>query len=190
MVTLVRSFFERPTLEVARDLLGARLVHRLADGRRLAGRILETEAYIGADAASHARSGPAGRAAVMFGEAGRAYVYLIYGMYHCFNIVTERAGFPAAVLVRAVDTQEAAAGRRASGPGLVCRALEIDRTLSGVDLTEGPLFLEEGAPVPDAAVRVGPRVGVGYAGEWANRPWRFWTVSPTVTSTGRRARQP
>jgi DNA-3-methyladenine glycosylase len=171
---------------VARELLGAILVHRLPEGRRLAGRILETEAYIGDDAASHARTGPTGRATVMFGEAGLAYVYLIYGMYHCFNIVTERAGFPAAVLVRAVETRESAAGRRASGPGLVCRALEIDRTLNGVNLTGGRLFLEPGEPVPDVVVRVGPRIGVGYAGAWAELPWRFWTASPMITDTGRR----
>jgi DNA-3-methyladenine glycosylase len=178
--TLSRSFYERPTLQVARELLGAILVHRLPDGRRLAGRIRETEAYIGDDAASHARTGPAGRAAVMFGEAARAYVYLIYGMHHCFNIVTERVGFPAAVLVRAVEPRESASGRRASGPGLVCRALEIDRTLNGVDLTTGErLFVEEGEPVPDSAVGVGPRIGVAYSGTWAEMPWRFWTASST-----------
>ncbi len=171
---LDRAFYTRPTLEVARDLLGKVLVH-VVDGARRAGRIVETEAYVGPlDAASHARSGPSGRASLMFGQAGRAYVYLVYGLHWCFNAVTEAEGTPGAVLVRAVEPAEAAAGERASGPALVCRALRIDRRCNGVDLTGGELFVEDGAPVCDAEVRVGPRVGVHYAGAWAERPWRFW----------------
>lgn len=173
MTPLPRAFFERPTLAVARDLLGALLVHHTPDGRRLAGRITETEAYVGEDAASHARFGPTSRARLMFGEAGHAYVYLIYGMYHCVNIVTEQPGFPAAVLIRAAETRDGAAGRRASGPGLLCRALEIDRSLNGADVTAPPLFLEPGEPFSDDHVTLGPRVGVAYAGDWASRPWRF-----------------
>ncbi len=170
---LPREFYTRPTLEVARDLLGQTLVHTF-DGVRHSGQIVETEAYVGpGDAASHARSGPNGRAAVMWGRGGVAYVYLIYGLHNCFNVVTEREGTAGAVLVRALAPLEYI--ERASGPALVCSALHIDRSLSGVDLVESSaLFLEPGAPVPDNAIRVGPRIGVDYAGEWAARPFRFW----------------
>ncbi|HEY3062232.1 MAG TPA: DNA-3-methyladenine glycosylase [Chloroflexota bacterium] len=185
---IAREFYTRPTLEVARGLLGQTLVHTI-DGVRLAGRIVETEAYVGPrDAASHARSGPNGRAAVMWGRGGLAYVYLIYGMHNCFNVVTEPEGTAGAVLVRALAPLEHI--ERASGPALVCQALRIDRTLSGVDLVDSlELFLEQGPAVPDEGVRVGPRIGVEYAGEWANRPFRFWIAEsrhvsrPRVTGT-------
>jgi DNA-3-methyladenine glycosylase len=180
---LGRAFYSRPTLAVARDLLGALLVHITADdGVRHAGRIVETEAYVGPhDAASHARSGPNGRARVMWGPGGLAYVYLIYGLHHCFNVVTERDGTAGAVLIRALEPLENL--DRASGPALVCRALGIDRSLSGLDLVTSPeLFLEAGSPVPDEQVLVGPRIGVDYAGEWAARPFRFWiAASPHVS---------
>lgn len=145
---------------------------------------METEAYVGPlDAASHARSGPTGRAATMFGPPGFAYVYLIYGMYHCFNAVTERPGFGAAVLVRAVEPVQAILPEeRTSGPGLLCRALRIDRACTGVNLTGKRLFLEDAPPLADTEVRMGGRVGVAYAGEWADRPWRFWdAASPWVS---------
>ena len=181
---LPRSFYEQPTLRVARDLLGKILVRHTSEGR-LAGRIVETEGYVGPlDAASHARSGPGGRAALMFGEAGHAYVYLIYGMYDCFNVVTEREGYPAAILVRAVEPLDDAAGRRAGGPGLLCRALEIDRSCSGLELTalDSVLAIEDGAMVHDAEVRMGERIGVNYAGPWAARPWRFWLAGSAHVS--------
>jgi DNA-3-methyladenine glycosylase len=160
---------------VARELLGKRLVHTTAEGR-LAGRIVETEGYVGPDdAASHARSGRLGRAGIMFGEAGFAYVYLIYGLHHCFNAVCEQDGYPGAVLVRAVEPLEAAAGERGSGPALVCRALGIDRSCNGLDLTCSPDLCVEDAPaVPDQQVRMGPRIGVDYAGAWAAHPFRLW----------------
>ncbi len=166
-------------------MLGQTLVHEV-DGQRRAGRIVETEAYVGpSDAASHARSGPSGRAGIMFGAPGVAYVYLIYGVHHCFNAVTEDEGYPGAVLVRAVEPTEAAQGERASGPGLVCRALRIDRGCNGLDLTASEVRLEAGLPIPDHDVRVGPRVGVPFAGEWATLPWRLWVAgSPHVS--GRR----
>ena len=180
---LRRAFYSRPTLAVARDLLGADLVHVTPrDGLRRAGRIVETEAYVGPhDAASHARSGPNGRARVMWGSGGLAYVYLIYGLHHCFNVVTEPEGTAGAVLIRALEPLEQL--DRASGPALVCRALDIDRSLSGVDLVTSPeLFLEAGSPVLDEQVLVGPRIGVAYAGEWAARPFRFWiAASPHVS---------
>ena len=118
----------------------------------------------------------------MFGPAGFSYVYLIYGIYHCLNFVTEASGYPAAVLVRALEPLDAAAGRRTNGPGLLCRALEIDRTRSGLDLETSELFVEDAAPVSDADVRMGERIGVDYAGPWARRPWRFWVSdSPHVS---------
>ncbi len=166
-------------------MLGKLLVHAAADAKRHVGRIVETEGYVGpGDAASHARAGPSGRARVMFGPAGFAYVFVIYGVYHCFNAVTEDAGFPSAVLVRAVETQGDAAGERGNGPGLLCRSLRIDRACNGLDLTsrDATLFVEDAPVVADADVRVGPRIGVDYAGEWASRPWRFWvTGSPHVS---------
>ena len=134
---------------------------------------METEAYVGPhDAASHARSGPRGRAALMYGRAGVAYVYLIYGVHNCFNAVTEQDGYPGAVLVRAVEPDDPT--ERGAGPALVCRALRIDRGCSGLDLTTSTLFLNDAPPVADHNVRVGPRIGVDYAGEWAAHPWRFW----------------
>jgi DNA-3-methyladenine glycosylase len=125
----------------------------------------------------------------MFGPAGYAYVYFIYGMHHCFNAVTETEGFPAAVLVRAIEPEEGCADRT-NGPGLVCRALDIDRRLTGLDLTGDTLFIEAGArPLssvrPPDLVRSGARVGVGYAGEWAQRPWRFWLAGNPWVSKAR-----
>jgi DNA-3-methyladenine glycosylase len=165
------EFYERDTVEVAQALLGAIVVRQVGDQRR-AGRVVETEAYVGADdLACHARTGPSGRAAVMYGPPGVAYVYLIYGMHHCLNAVTEAAGRPGAVLIRAIEPIEGIAGRT-DGPGRICRELAIDRRLNGVPLAPPELWLEPGQPV--AAIASGPRIGVDYAGEWAERPWRFW----------------
>ncbi|HET6315096.1 MAG TPA: DNA-3-methyladenine glycosylase [Chloroflexota bacterium] len=174
MPRLRREFFARDTRLVARELLGQTLVHITDDGVRRSGRIVETEAYVGPDdAASHARSGPNGRARLMWGSAGVAYVYLIYGLHHCFNVVTERDGFPGAVLVRALEPLDDR--ERANGPALVCRALLIDRGCNGVDLTESvSLFIEDAPRVADTRVRMGPRIGVDYAGDWAVHPWRLW----------------
>src|SRR5438874_6040752 len=142
MTSLARSFYARPTLVVARELLGKTLVHLKEDGVRRSGRIVETEAYVGPDdLASHARVGARGRAKVMYGQAGVAYVYLVYGMHHCFNAVTEQDGYPGAVLVRAIEPRENA--ERGSGPALVCRALRIDRACNGLDLTTSELHLED-----------------------------------------------
>jgi DNA-3-methyladenine glycosylase len=117
----------------------------------------------------------------MYGKAGVAYVYLVYGMHNCFNAVTEADGYPGAVLVRAVEPLENADGR-GNGPALVCRALHIDRQSNGLDLTQSPLFIEDAANVVDEGVRVGPRIGVDYAGDWAAHPWRLWIAdSPHVS---------
>jgi DNA-3-methyladenine glycosylase len=181
------SFFARNTLEVARDLLGRRLV-RMVGGRRLSGRIVEAEAYVGEeDEASHASPGLTKRNASMYGPPGHAYVYLIYGMYHCFNVVTGEKGFPAAVLIRAlepVEGWEAMRERRGgrpdealtSGPGRLCEALGIDLRFDGADLCapEASLFLEAGEPVPDEDVAASPRVNVRGDGTALRAPWRFY----------------
>lgn len=172
---LTRAFFNRPTLLVARSLLGKYLV-REYDYQTLAARIVEVEAYVGPeDRASHASRGKTQRTAVMFGRPGIAYVYLVYGVHHCFNIVTERYGYPAAVLIRAVEKD----GMLIDGPGRVCRFLAIDRRLNEADLTLGErLWLEDrGERVNKASLAAYPRIGVDYAGPWAKKPWRFRSVN-------------
>lgn len=182
---LPATFYSRPTLHVAHDLLGQRLVRSL-DGQRLSGRIVEVEAYIGEeDQASHAARGQTDRNRAMYGPPGRAYVYFIYGMYFCLNVVTEVEGFPAAILIRSMEPEEGVshmAARRAgqplrnltSGPGKLCQALAIDRTLNGHDLTAGSaLWIEAGQPVAAQSVAATPRINVG-GDERARRvPWRL-----------------
>lgn len=178
------SFYLRPAIVVARDLIGRVLVHRV-DGTRLAGRIVETEAYQGArDRASHASRGRTRRTEPMFWRGGHAYVYLVYGMYHCFNVVTAGEGEPQAVLIRAVEPlegldrmrrnsprcREADLGR---GPGRLCRSMKLDLARDRSSLLGRTVWLEEGAPVPASRVARGERIGVDYAGPWARRPWRF-----------------
>ncbi len=175
MTRLGRRFFAGPTLEVAPALIGARLVHEAAPGDRRVGRIVEVEAYMGPeDQAAHSRFGPTPRVKVMYGPPGHAYVYLIYGMYHCLNLVTEAAGTPHAVLIRAVEPLEGITGRT-QGPGLVCKAMGIDLALNGADLCAAAsrLYLEPRRG-PRPPVGVSARVGVDYAGEWARKPWRFF----------------
>ncbi len=216
---------ERPTLEVAAAILGWHLVRDDGDEAGLrVGRIVEVEAYIGEeDRASHARFGRTARNAVMYGLPGQAYVYLVYGMHDCLNIVTEPAGRPAALLVRAVEPilgverMRAARAHRANarrkpvmrganpgegtaeprarvpnvrlgaGPGLVCAAFDLDRTLTGLDLLDpaSPVRLEpppSGEPAP--VIVASPRVGIGYAGDpWSSLPWRFSIAgNPAVSS--------
>lgn len=177
-----RSWFDRSSPEVARDLLGALLIHDAPEGS-VAGRIVEVEAYMGPeDQAAHSSHGKTARNAVMFGPPGHLYVYLIYGIHHCLNVVCGPGSKPEAVLIRAValtDGLALARARRgplpdrrlASGPGNVARAFGIDRSLNGVDLLSGPVRLALGS-VPDSII-AGPRIGVDYAGEWALRPMRF-----------------
>jgi DNA-3-methyladenine glycosylase len=169
---LARSFYERPTLTVAQELLGKFLVRRSRAGLCV-GRIVEVEAYVGPeDRASHASRGKTKRTEVMFGQAGITYVYLIYGMYHCFNIVTEQEGYPAAILVRAVEVE---GGELVDGPGRLCRRFDISRAHNQHDLTLGEqLWLEDrGETVSAKEILRAPRIGVDYAGEWAAKPWRF-----------------
>lgn len=181
---LTRAFYERDTVVVARALLGQRLV-RVLNSRRLSGLICETEAYGGADdLASHAyRRTP--RSAIMFGPPGIAYVYFIYGMYHCLNVVTACDGHPGAVLIRGIFPDEAIESMRehrsgvanqhlADGPGKLCQALGITRTLNGVRLTDhSELFITTGEQVVERQVITTPRIGVRGDEETRTRPWRF-----------------
>lgn len=187
---LPRSFYARSTLTVARELLGARLV-RVLGGVRLAGLITETEAYIGEDdLACHARAGRTPRTQVMYGPPGHAYVYFTYGNHWMLNAVTEREGFPAAVLIRAiwpVEGGEVIAARRGGrdtfGPGKLCQALGIDRALNAANLTEPAcgLWIEAGVKIPDSAVTIGPRVGLYHVPEpWKSMPWRFLIKDPAA----------
>ncbi len=167
-----RSFFDRDTASVARELLGAWIVRRM-DGAWRVGRIVETEAYLGPhDRASHSAKGCTPRNRSMFGPPGHAYVYRIYGIHDCLNVVTEPEGHGSAVLLRALEPVHGLSGNT-RGPGLLCRALSVDRTLDGVDLLGDNLFVAESAdPVPFTIVRR-PRIGVDYAGAWARRLLRF-----------------
>ena len=157
---------------VARDLLGRTLCHRTRGGRMSRGRIVEVEAYDGPrDRASHAWRGKTPRNAPMFEAGGLAYVYLVYGMHHCLNVVTGEAGYPAAVLLRATEPPHR--GENASGPGRLTRAFRIDRAHDRASFLGPDLWLESGSPVPDTGVRRTPRIGVGYAGWWARRHYRY-----------------
>lgn len=163
---LERDFYERPTVKVAQSLIGKFLVHQIS-GKVYAAEIIETEAYCGFDdRASHASRGQTPRNAVMFGPAGFSYVYLIYGIYHCLNLVTEKEGFPAAVLIRGLDFPVA------DGPGKLCREFQIKKeTHNSLDL-EGDILWVEDRGLKRKVIS-GKRIGVDYAGECKNWPWRF-----------------
>ena len=162
-------FFARDTTRVARALLGQLLVRKL-DGRLRVGRIIETEAYLGPeDLACHTARGRTPRNEAMFGPPGQSYVYFVYGMHHCFNVVT---GEGEAVLIRALEPVAGLDGARTDGPARLCKALGIDRALNAHPLSVAPLWVSPGAPV--RRIEKGPRIGVDYAGRWATRPLRFW----------------
>jgi DNA-3-methyladenine glycosylase len=168
---LSRAFFNRPTLMVAQSLIGKYLVRKNGKGI-IAGKIIEVEAYIGTeDRACHASKGRTARTEVLFGSPGMSYVYLIYGIYHMLNVVTEQAEFPAAVLIRAIEID----GELIDGPGKLCREMDIDRSLHKLDLTHGRSlwFEDRGMRVSRKRVSTFPRIGVDYAGSWAKKPWRF-----------------
>lgn len=170
-----RSFYARETARVARDLLGLWLVRNI-DGACRIGRIVETEAYLGPhDRASHSSRGCTPRNRSMFGPPGHAYVYRIYGLHHCLNVVTEPEGHGAAVLLRALEPiQGFAPSIQTRGPGLLCRALGIDRTADGADLLGKELFIATPREPASFAVVRRPRIGVDYAGTWARRLLRFY----------------
>jgi len=181
---LPQTFFNRPTLTVAKGLLGKVLNTQTSSGI-LQTKIVDVEAYVGPkDKACHASKGRTKRTEIMFGPAGFTYVYLIYGMYHCLNIVTEQEEFPAAILIRGLEIlredHSPDLPRRIDGPGRVCRFLEIDRTHNGLDATLGTaLWIEDhGLAVSKKHIQALPRIGVDYAGEWAKKLWRFCLTVP------------
>lgn len=181
---LPRAFFDRPTLKVAQELLGKFLIRETSSGR-LETRIVDVEAYVGPeDKACHASKGRTRRTEIMFGPPGFTYVYLIYGMYFCLNLVTEREEYPAAILIRGLEVNEETdagiASTRIDGPGRVCRFLKIDRTDNGIDATLGTtLWIEDhGQTYSKKHIQTFPRIGIDYAGEWAKKPWRFCLPAP------------
>ncbi len=200
---LGRPFFARPTLEVARELLGQRLVRVEAGGRRLAGWIVETEAYVGSgDLGCHARAGRTARNASMWGPPGHAYVYFTYGLHWLLNIVTETDGVAGAVLLRALAPSEGLEVMRrrrggrpdrqlSDGPAKLCQALALDGRHDGRDLCAGAaeLFLEPGPAVPEAWVERGPRIGLNRVPEpWKSIPWRLYLDPRRVASLTASAR--
>lgn len=173
MRKLPRSFYDRDTIVVAHELLGQHLVHVVAGVERV-GRIVEVEAYLGPhDLAAHSARGLTKRTRVMFGPPGHAYVYLIYGMHWCMNVVTQAEGTASAVLLRAVEPVKNIEGRT-QGPALLTRAMGIDGRLNGHDLLSDELFVRDAGG--DAPIRIvkRPRIGVDYAGHWARRLLRFY----------------
>jgi len=171
---LPRSFYQRDTVAVARELLGTYLV-RVQQGVERVGRIVEVEAYLGPhDRAAHSSKGLTARNRSMFGPAGHAYVYMIYGVHFCMNVVTGDAGQGAAVLLRALEPVRNLAGRT-QGPGLLCKAMHIDRRLDGHDLLSDTLFIAPAQPsAARARVARARRIGVDYAGPWSRRLLRFY----------------
>lgn len=193
MEKLTRAFYDRETVTVARELLGNYLV-RVLEGETLVCRITETEAYVGrCDKACHAYGyRRTARTETLFSKPGTAYIYLIYGMYNCLNFVTEPEGEPAAVLIRGLEavsgvqtltrlrfpksTGELTACQKKNflnGPGKVCKALSLDRSQNGLDLTGDTLYVACSGEVPEQ-IHVGPRIGIDYAEEAVDFPWRFW----------------
>ena len=192
---LQRSFFDRPTLDVAEDILGALLVRELPSGRRISGWVTEAEAYVGSeDQACHARHGKTGRNAPMWGPPGHAYVYFTYGMHWMLNAVTEREGYPAAVLLRGLlphegidEMRERRQGRAdielTDGPAKLCQALAIDKAFNEVDLCkrDRKLWFESAVKVPSNIVTRGPRVGLNNVPDpWLSKPWRYQVEASTL----------
>jgi DNA-3-methyladenine glycosylase len=194
---LERAFYERETLTVAKELLGKLFVHESPEGTT-AGRIVETEAYIGPeDKASHAYGNlRTKRTEPQFGEKGRAYIYLIYGMYYCFNVTAGKtAGKPEAILIRALEPvagievmmkrRPAAKGKvvnLANGPSRLCMAMGLSKTQNGADMTAPPLHIDSDEFVPESDIVHTTRIGVDYADEWKNTPWRFCIIDNTYVS--------
>jgi DNA-3-methyladenine glycosylase len=185
---LPERFYDRNAVEVARDLLGKRLV-RILEDQRISGIITETEAYDGTDdLACHARVGKTKRNAVMFGPAGRAYVYFTYGIHWCLNVVTGKQGYPAAVLIRSMEPLEGlpiiAENRKlvdqknwTNGPAKLTQAMQINGTHNGIDITrrDKHLWIETGWEIEESLIRSGPRIGIANTPEpWRSLPWRFW----------------
>jgi len=202
MKILKKSFYSQPTENVAKELLG-KFLRRKINGNLYVGKIVETEAYLGEkDLACHTSKGMTERNKIMFGPAGHAYIYFIYGMYHCFNVVTEKENDPCAVLIRALEpvkiidrsktgvhslecnksclkqnklSYRLKSELQLNGPAKLCREFEIDKKLNGHDLTLGKkLWIEEGEKIKPSQIKKSKRVGVDYAGIWKNRLLRFY----------------
>ncbi|WP_050726669.1 DNA-3-methyladenine glycosylase [Vulgatibacter incomptus] len=192
VLPLPRSFYDRPTVEVARDLLGC-VLHRRIGGRHLSGRVVETEAYVGPeDLACHTSKGLTPRTEPMFGSPGHAYVYLIYGLHHCLNVVTEGPGSGTAVLIRALEPLSGLSPEaRTDGPARLTRVFEVNRDFNRWDLTSGEELWIEAPDRPREPIEVGKRIGVEYAKEWADAPLRFWlSGNRWVSVVPRRPRGP
>jgi DNA-3-methyladenine glycosylase len=188
MRKLPREFYERDdTFQTARELLGKTLVVPGRRGERVAGRIVELEVYLGAkDKAAHAyRNRRTKRTEILFGRGGFAYIFLIYGMYHQLNFVVGKKEVPHCLLIRGIEPREGISKMRerrgkmkdtnlTSGPGKLCLAFEIDKTFYGEDLRGERIWVEEGEPVPENRIAAGKRIGIDYAGEYAEKNWRFW----------------
>jgi DNA-3-methyladenine glycosylase len=195
-VKLPREFYTRPSvLTVARDLLGKLLVVPAASGERVSGMIVEVEAYRGPeDRASHAYGGRrTRRTETMYGQGGVAYVYFVYGMYYQFNVVSNVADIPHAILVRALQPVEGIELMRerrhqhpdhnlTNGPGKLCIALSIDRTLDNADLSGERVWLEAYESISPRRIATGPRIGIDYAEAWIDKPWRFWVKDNSYVS--------
>ncbi len=194
---LPRKFYERDIQTVSKDLLGKIVVHETSEGYT-AGRIVETEAYQGPeDKASHAYQGlRTKRTETQFGPKGHAYIYLIYGMYHCFNVTAgDKPGKPEAVLMRALEpvagiglmqkrrtTAKGSTVKLANGPGKLCAALSLSTKQNGVDITKKPFYIKNAPGLPKEDIVVTTRIGVDYAKEWKHKPWRFFEKdSPYVS---------
>jgi DNA-3-methyladenine glycosylase len=197
---LPRDFYTRPNvLTVARDLLGKLLVVPARDSTRVSGLIVEAEAYRGPlDRAAHSYGGRrTKRTETMYGIGGTAYVFFVYGMYNQFNVVTNAKDIPHAILIRALEPVEGIELMRkrrqrhgdhnlTNGPGKLCIAMGIDRKLDAADLLGNRVWLEEGIGVKRANIASGPRIGIDYAEEWKDKPWRFWIRNnPYVSRTPR-----
>ncbi|HAF12516.1 MAG TPA: DNA-3-methyladenine glycosylase [Blastocatellia bacterium] len=185
---LPREFYTRANVvTIARELLGKLLVVPARDGTRVSGMIVEVEAYRGPlDRAAHSYGGRrTKRTETMYGVGGTTYVFFVYGMYYQFNVVTNARDIPHAILIRAVEPVEGIALMRkrrhrqpdhnlTNGPGKLCLALDIDRRLDRADLLGNRVWLEEGEKIPRSRIMSGPRIGIDYAEEWVDKPWRFW----------------
>ncbi|NYT65868.1 DNA-3-methyladenine glycosylase [Alcaligenaceae bacterium] len=174
MHKLTRDFYNRNTETVARSLLGKLLIH-CVDGIERIGKITEVEAYLGpTDLAAHSSKGNTPRTRVMFGPPGYAYVYLIYGMHHCLNVVTDTIGSGTGVLLRALKPIANLDGVNTRGPGRLCKAMGIDRSMYGHDLCSDDFYIAAADAPEDITIAASPRIGVDYAGAWATKPLRFY----------------
>jgi DNA-3-methyladenine glycosylase len=187
MEKIKKDFYDRNTLEVAREIMGKFLVRKIGN-KIISGKIVEAEGYVGPnDLASHASRGKTDRTAPMFGPPGYSYVYLVYGLNYCFNIVTEKEGYPAAILIRALEPSEGidlikknrktkmSIFNLTNGPGKLCQALIIDKSLNKFDLTKNILWIEDrDVKIKPSEIVAAKRIGIDYAGEYKNKPWRFY----------------